>query len=113
MAPLALKSRCRTWQPSVYIGLILYHSRSQRAVLIKNSKERQTYYGAIDFYSREFVLQPYAAGNGQNTVAFIQNLQQLHAGKKLLLIWDGASYHRCSEMKAYLAKVNEGLEEKN
>ena len=80
---------------------------------IQNAKERQTYYGAINGYSREFVLQPFAAGNGRNTIAFIQHLQKLYEGKKLLLFWDGASYHRGSEMKAYLAKANEGLEEKN
>jgi putative transposase len=82
-------------------------------VPVQNAKERQTYYGVIDGYHREFILQPATAGNGKNTIALIEHLQQRHEGKKLILIWDGASYHRSSEIKAYLAKVNEGLEEKN
>lgn len=80
---------------------------------IQNERERQTYYGAMDLYSGEFVLRPFAAGNGDNTVSFIKPLQHLHEGSQILLIWDGASYHRCSAMRAYLQEVNQGLEEKN
>ncbi len=51
--------------------------------------------------------------NGENTVAFVKQLQELRDGKKLLLIWDQASYHRYSDMKEYLEEVNRGLEEKD
>ncbi len=40
-------------------------------------------------------------------------LQRQCKGKKLLLIWDKASYHRYSEMRRYLEEVNKGLEEKD
>jgi putative transposase len=56
----------------------VWGKRNERIeVPIQNAKERQTYYGAINGYSREFVLQPFAAGNGRNTITFIQRLQQL------------------------------------
>ena len=32
-------------------------------------------------------------------------------GQRLALIWDGATYHRSDEMKAFLASINEGLAE--
>ena len=44
---------------------------------------------------------------------FVKQLQALRDGKKLLLIWDQASYHRYSEMKAYLENLNKGLEKKD
>jgi len=94
-------------------GYVWGRRNERLAVPIQNAKERQTYYGVIDGYHRAFILQPSTAGNGKNTIALLEHLQQLHEGKKLILIWDGASYHRSSEIKAYLAKVNEGLEEKN
>lgn len=77
-------------------------------VPIKNEKDRQTYYGALDAHSQEFIVQEYSAGNGQNTVAFIQHLQKQRPGRRLVLIWDGASYHKSKEMKAFLADVNAG-----
>ena len=62
---------------------------------------------------RDFVLMPHNGGNSENTVTFIKHLQNLNPDKKLILIWDGASYHRSEEVRAYLNKVNEDLEEKN
>lgn len=44
---------------------------------------------------------------------FVKKLQALHPDKKLMIIWDGASYHRCKEVRDYLSEVNQGLEEKN
>ncbi|NEQ28464.1 MAG: hypothetical protein F6K28_57720 [Microcoleus sp. SIO2G3] len=46
--------------------------------------------------------------HGENTVTFIKHLRQQRPGKRLVLIWDGASYHKSEEMKALLANVNAG-----
>lgn len=75
-------------------------------VPIQNEKDRQTYYGALDAHTQEFIVQEYKAGNGENTVAFIRHLQKQRPGRRLVLIWDGASYHKSEEMKAFLADVN-------
>ena len=34
-------------------------------------------------------------------------LQSLHPNKQLVLIWDGASYHRSEQMQQYLASLNQ------
>lgn len=34
-------------------------------VLMTNERERQTYYGAVNFSSREFHLQTFSGGNGE------------------------------------------------
>lgn len=82
-------------------------------VPIKNIKERQTYYGVLDLYNKDFLAMPFDKGNGANTVLFIQHLQSIHPDKKLVIIWDGASYHRGEEVRSYLSKVNDGLDEKD
>jgi transposase len=82
-------------------------------VLIQNAKERQTYYGGLDLYNKTFVVAPYATGNGENTVLFLKHLQAINQDKRLIIIWDGARYHCCKEVKSYLNQVNEGLEEKD
>jgi len=88
--------------------------RNQRIEIpIENPNDRQTYYGALNLYNKDFVLTPYDRGNGENTVLFIQHLQALNKDKKLIIIWDGASYHCCKEVQDYLNKINGEVEEKN
>jgi transposase len=94
-------------------GYVWGRRNEKTEVPIQNIKQRQTYYGALNLYHRDFVLMPHDGGNSENTVTFIRHLQNLNPDKKLILIWDGASYHRSEEVRAYLNKVNEDLEEKN
>ena len=95
------------------LGYVWGERNKRIEVPMMNERERQTYYGIIDVYGKEFLLRPYSRGNGANTVSFMKYLQSIREGKKLLIIWDKASYHRCDEMKEYLKEVNSGLEEKD
>ena len=74
---------------------------------IKNIKSRQTYYGALNYQTQEFILREYSSGDSSNTVKEIQELQNLHPAKRIALIWDGASYHKSDEIKEFLASVNQ------
>jgi len=67
----------------------------------------------MNLYNQEFIVTPYTRGNGKSTVAFLKYLQALHPDKKLIIIWDGASYHCSEEVQTYLIQVNQGLEEKD
>lgn len=80
-------------------------------VPISNQKERQTYYGAVNFQTQQFHLKSFPSGNGENTVAYVNWLRELYPDARLWLIWDGASYHRYAQMRDYLAELNEGLSE--
>lgn len=77
---------------------------------IKNIKDRQTYYGALNYQTQEFIVRDYSAGNSENTVNFIQDLQKVHPDKRIALIWDGAKYHKSDELKSFLASVNQSYE---
>lgn len=87
-------------------------SRRQKRVdvAVKSLKERQTYYGALDYLTKRFVAQEYGAGNENNTVAFLEYLQSLY-GKdtRLVIIWDGVIYHRSAVVQQFLAQLNGGL----
>lgn len=92
----------------------VWGQRNERTeVPIQNIKDKQTYYGALDLYNKDFVLTPSVKGDGEHTVSFIKHLQALNPDKKLIIIWDGASYHCCDEVKAYLEEANKGCEEKD
>lgn len=85
--------------------------RNQRVdIAVKSTRERQTYYGALDYLTKQFVLQEYEAGNEVNTVAFLQYLQSLYdPSTRLIIIWDGASYHRSALIQQFLNQVNGAL----
>lgn len=79
-------------------------------VEIKSTKQRQTYYGALDYLSKRFVVQQYSAGNEDNTLAFLQYLQSLFEDStRLVVIWDGATYHRSAVVQEFLTQVNGSL----
>ena len=88
--------------------------RKQRVdVEIKSTKERQTYYGALDYLSKRFVVQEYGAGNQDNTVAFLQYLQSLYEDTRLVIVWDGVIYHRSTVVRQFLEQLNVGLSPEN
>ncbi len=55
------------------------------------------------------LLQAYPKGDSENTVKFLKDLRQQYPGKRIAVIWDGASYHKFGHMPEYLAKINQDL----
>ena len=89
----------------------LWGRRNERIEIpLVNQREKQTYYGAVNYLTKQFVLREYATANSENTVAFLKDLQSLNPEARHLIIWDGASYHKYKEMKAYLEEINPGKE---
>jgi transposase len=78
---------------------------------IKNQKSRQSYYGALDYQTHEFILQEYPKADTDNTIQFIQYLREQRPGQKLAIFWDGARYHDSQQFRDFLKELNEGLEE--
>jgi transposase len=73
---------------------------------IVNQKNRQTYYGALNLVSPELITKEYEQGNSDCTVDFLKKLQAKNPGKKIIIFWDGAAYHRGKLMQEFLAEVN-------
>lgn len=82
-------------------------------VPIENVRQRQTYYGVMNLDTQQVIVAPYDRGDGEITVAFMKYLRTLYPNKKLILLWDGASYHDGREVQAYLQAVNHDLEEQD
>lgn len=78
---------------------------------LKNEKTRQTYYGALDYLTKEFIVKECRSGNTVNTIDFIKYLQQKRPGQKLAIFWDGARYHDSQEFRDYLSEINSDLPE--
>ena len=94
-------------------GHIWCRENERTEVPIENAKERQTYYGVMNLYNQEFTISPFKKGDSENTIEFLKYLRALNKGKKIIIIWDNASYHTSKKIRAYLEQVNQGLEEKD
>ena len=88
-------------------GYVWGKTKIGREVPMTNQRQRQTYFGALNYQTKEFWVREYEAGNSKNTVAFVKYLHKLNKGAKILIFWDGASYHKYGEMRDYLCLVNQ------
>ena len=92
-------------------GYVWGKTNERIEVPITNERERQTYYGALNLQTQVCMIQPYEKGNSDSTVAFMQYLVNMYPNSQIVLLWDGASYHRSQEVKDYLATINDGKSE--
>jgi len=76
-----------------------------------NERSKQTYYGVVNLQVQECLIQAAEAGNSENTIALLKYLVERYPDSRIVLLWDGASYHRSQQVKEYLESVNQGLEE--
>lgn len=92
-------------------GVVWGQRHETIAVPMSNTRQRQTYYGALNMVTKAFHMHPCDKGNGQNTVASIASLQTFYPGKQRWLLWDNAASHRYGAMQKFLATVNRGVPE--
>lgn len=93
------------------IGYIWGKTSQRIEVPIVHERQRQTYFGALNYCTKEFFAKAYAKGNSEHTIEFLQYLQAQCPGQRLAIFWDGASYHRSNELKVFLQSVNSDLPE--
>ena len=89
-------------------GYVWGETESRVEVPIKNEKERQTYFGALNYKTKKFHIEGYCSGDGESTVKFAKHLQNEYKDKRMIFIWDGASYHKFGEFKEFLEEINNG-----
>ena len=90
-------------------GYVWGKTDQEIVVPVVNEREKQTYYGAIDYLEGELILKTYDAGNSKNTIDYLRYLLAQSPNQRLLIFWDGASYHRSQEIRNFLDEVNQEL----
>jgi transposase len=87
-------------------------TKNRLKIPLANPKNRQTYYGALELFDSQLYVEEYPSGNGIYTVDFLKKLIGKNPHKKIIIFWDGVSYHRGEEMQNFLAEINQNLEPK-
>jgi len=90
-------------------GYVWGKTDQEVTVSVINERDRQTYYGAVDYIEGKLLLKAYNAGNSDNTIDYLRYLLDQSPNQRLLLFWDGASYHRSHIVQGFLGEVNKGL----
>lgn len=88
-------------------GYVWGKTNERTVVPMLSQRQRQTYFGALNYSTKEFFVQAYDTGNSENMITFLQSLLAQFPQQRIAVIWDGASYHRSRELKAYLDTVNQ------
>ena len=63
----------------------------------------------LTILNENYCLKPGDAGNSKNTIDYLRYLMTQSPNQRLLIFWDGASYHRSKEIRGFLDEVNQGL----
>jgi transposase len=90
-------------------GYVWGKTDQEIAVRVVNVRDKQTYYGAVDYLQGGLLLKAYNAGNSENTIDYLRYLLDQSPNQRLLLFWDGASYHRSHLVQNFLGDINQGL----
>lgn len=88
----------------------VWGSRKERVeVPVKSEKQRQTYFGAFDYHTKQFSLNQYPTGDSDSTIAFLNLLLEKFPNSRLYIVWDGVSYHRSVAVREFLRSLNQDL----
>jgi len=87
-------------------GYVWGKSARRVEVEMTNQKQRQTYYGALDYGNKEFLVQPYEKGDSANTISFLKYLIKQRLNSRITIIWEGSTYYKSQELREYLKLVN-------
>jgi len=91
---------------------LVWGKKSQRLTIpMTHFRERQTWYGAVNCYTGQFVLGDYSSGKTEHVIEFVQYILNEFPLSRDIFIGDGATCHISHEFKDYLKSVNDNLPE--
>jgi hypothetical protein len=100
--------QCHLVWRDVY-GYVWGKTKIRVKVPMTNQKERHTYFGPLNYQTKQFFVRDDGTGNSENTVLFVKYLQSLNIGARILIFWDGQVIINM-ERRNYLSLVNQDLE---
>ena len=97
-APSHLVPRCRKRGASISSKQV--HSSSP------GLSAKRSFHGLYLYNEGQVRLWPYPRANGEHTVTVLQRLRAEAAERKLIVLWDGASYHRAGIVRDAAAALD-------
>lgn len=95
-----VEDECRVQRESS-LQSIWYQKGAQPVIKVDQKKEGRSFYGALDVTTGKCHIWDTHKQVSAHTVEFLKQLAHYYEGKHILLIWDGAPWHR-GAVKKYL-----------
>ena len=86
------------------IKKIWYEKGRYPEIRTEMEKKAVSFYGALNVKEGRCHALKFAKQNTDATIKYLAWLEDLYAGKEVLLIWDGAPWHRSKGVKEHLAR---------
>lgn len=87
----------------------IWYKRGEEPVIeAKRKGESQNFYGALNMKTGKCAAMAVDKQDSQTTIKFLKKLLKIYQDKKIFLIWDGASWHKSKEIRAFLSETNKG-----
>ncbi|WP_176329915.1 transposase [Thioflexithrix psekupsensis] len=83
-------------------GYVWSKKGERTSIKMSNYRTSQTWYGAVNIYTGEFILDRAKKADTKYTIDFINWLIYRYKEARHVIIWDGASYHRSEGLRTYL-----------
>ena len=100
-----VEDECRIARESDTMG-IWYEKGKYPEIKVDRKREGRSFYGALDVRTGQCHLQEIAGKQvSERTVEFLESLESIYPGKRVLLLWDGAPWHR-GKVQEYLRRKN-------
>lgn len=92
---------------------VWYFRNKEPIIEAKRRGESQNFYGALNMTKDsgdrgKCTAMAVDKQNSETTIKFLKKLLKVYQGKKIFLIWDGASWHKSKEIRAFLSTINKG-----
>ena len=72
---------------------------------VSNTKKNRSIYGFLNIKTGQEHAYKRLKQNMNETVSCLKNISKIYAGKKILLIWDGAGWHKGSKVLEFIEKT--------
>ena len=100
-----VEDECRIAKESDVMS-IWYKKGKYPDIRVDSEKKGKSFYGALNLRTGKCHLKMIEGNQtSERTVEFLEKLEDIYAGKRVLLIWDGAPWHR-GAVKDYLSRKN-------
>lgn len=81
---------------------VWYFKGAEPIIEAKRKGESINFYGALNIKTGKEVTMETNWQNSINTIKFLKKISKTYMKKKILLIWDNASWHKSKQIKEFL-----------
>lgn len=86
---------------------VWYFKGQEPIIEAKRKGESINFYGALNIKTGKEIAISTERQNSENTIKFLKRLINIYLSKRILLIWDNASWHKSKKVRRFLTTTKQ------